>query len=742
MRLYVSRDRGNSKNCLYPIEIDITDIASLKKAASYDHVMARYKNNYRSKDNFLESDCIPMDIDNDHSESPEDWIDIKDVKYSFPNTEFYVVYSRNHNRAKYGKEARPRMHIYFPVPLIKEVDVYTMVKEELSEYFPFFDKNALDGARFFFGVEEPKVEVIRGEKYVTETIKDDFKSWDSEQDLILEGNRNSSMSHYAGRVLIRYGNTDMARKLFEEKAALCSPPLEDSELEKIWKSALKFGNKITSKEGYIPPGKYAVDFKLKPEQYSDLSQAEVFVKEFGDIVRYSPATKFLVYNGSYWEESDLKAQALSQELVNRQLEEATIKLLELREEMKKNGALDLIESLSTKKAIELFNIEQRNSFEKYQIAVNYQKYAIKRGDTRFINATTKEVMPMVEIEQIELDRDEFLLNTPTYTINLLDGADIGKDASNFITKQTSIDPNIEGKELWEDALNTFFCKDKDLIYYVQKIAGMSVVGKVYLEAMIIAYGDGRNGKSTFWNVISRVLGTYSGSISSDILTVGCKRNAKPELAETKGKRLLIASELEEGMRLSTANVKQLCSTDEIYAEKKFKAPFKFTPSHTLVLYTNHLPKVGAIDEGTWRRLIVIPFEAKIEGKSDIKNYTDYLYKNSGGAILNWIIEGAKKVIAEEFKISLPQKVINAIKKYKSDNDWIARFFETCCETDPSFSEKSGELYSEYRSFCMRTGEYTRSTSDFYNALESEGYKRKRTNKGNIILGLKLKSEFA
>lgn len=61
-------------------------------------------------------------------------------------------------------------------------------------------------------------------------------------------------------------------------------------------------------------------------------------------------------------------------------------------------------------------------------------------------------------------------------------------------------------------------------------------------------------------------------MSADTLTVGCKRNVKPELAEAKGKRLIIAAELEEGMRLSTSNVKQLCSTDEIYAEKKYKDP--------------------------------------------------------------------------------------------------------------------------------------------------------------------------
>ncbi|GAB2022118.1 hypothetical protein RyT2_11920 [Pseudolactococcus yaeyamensis] len=296
-------------------------------------------------------------------------------------------------------------------------------------------------------------------------------------------------------------------------------------------------------------------------------------------------------------------------------------------------------------------------------------------------------------------------------------------------------------ELWQDALKTIFCKDQELIDYVQKIVGLAAIGKVYVEALIISYGDGRNGKSTFWNLISRVLGNYSGSISADMLTSGCRRNMKPELAEAKGKRLLIAAELEEGMRLNTSNIKQLCSTDEIAAEKKYKDPFKYVPTHTLVLYTNHLPKVGAIDKGTWRRLIVIPFVAKIEGSGDKKNYTDYLLENAGGAVLYWILEGAKRVIADDYHIEIPEVVQNAINTYKSDNDWLTHFLDDCCEISKEYTEKSGILYSEYRAFCLRTGEYVRSAADFYVALEAEGIRRKRSNKGVIVYGLHLVSEF-
>ena len=60
--------------------------------------------------------------------------------------------------------------------------------------------------------------------------------------------------------------------------------------------------------------------------------------------------------------------------------------------------------------------------------------------------------------------------------------------------------------------------------------------------------------------------------NGDTLTVGCRRNIKPEMAEVKGKRLLIAAEMQEGARLNDSTVKQLCSTDDVFAEKKYKDP--------------------------------------------------------------------------------------------------------------------------------------------------------------------------
>lgn len=737
LTFFTAKCSGNAQNCLYPNKIEVTDAQTLSAAVRFDHVMAEYQNHYRSKDNFIWSDCLGMDCDNDHSDNPADWISVDDIKAAFPDVAFAVAYSRHHNLPKGTKSARPRFHVYFQITAVTDWNIYTMLKRKVQKVFPFFDKNALDAARFFFGTDTPQVEIIDGELEL-----DTYFCLTENNRTIPIGGRNNHMSRYAGKVLKRLGDTEKAYSCYLEEAAKCDPPLDNSELQTIWNSAKRFYKKVSAQKGYIPPDEYGNAETLKPGDYSDVGQASVLAVEYHDVLRYSPYTDYLCYNGSHWEESKPKSHGIIQELTTRQLSEAEAMVSRTQQAMEECGAMPIFTKYSAKKAMQEFNEEQMNAYLEYAAALAYHKFVMKRRESRQITAALKEAEPMLEIDIKDIDNKPFLLNTPSFTYDIRKGLN-GKREHNcedYITKCTTFDPSDEGKDLWNDTLEKIFCGDKDLIEYVQLICGMASYGKVYVEALIIAHGDGRNGKSTFWNVISRVMGTYGGNLSADSLTVGCRRNVKPELAEAKGKRLLIAAELEEGTRLNTANVKQLCSTDDIYAEKKFKDPFSYTPTHTLVLYTNHLPKVGACDAGTWRRLIVIPFKAVIEGAGDIKNYADYLYENAGGAVLSWIIEGARKVYKQGFKIDMPDCVKAAINGYREDNDWLSQYLTECCEVSEAYIQKSGELYSDYRSYCARNNLYTRSTTDFYSALENAGFVRERKKSGVLVKGLRLKTD--
>ncbi|CYV75591.1 TPA: DNA primase [Streptococcus suis] len=749
-----SGQTGVQTTTVYPNQVIITDEISLQTVVQFDHVAGLFLNNTRSNTNFIQSDVLVMDIDNDHSENPYEWITVERLKEIFADYNFALVTSRSHLKAKGGKAPRPKFHIYFQIEEVADKDIYVAMKEELCNQYKFFDDNAKDAARFFFG--NPNAQVIWHDSWLT--IDEDLfqvVSIEDEEDFdadfytpprgpIQQGSRNSTMSVFAAKIVKRLGVTQEARDGFDEQAQKCVPPLDKAELDSIWGSAVRFYNRtIKTSKGYVAPD----DFNrgsLKPDDYSDIGEAGVLAREFGDKLAYTNATDYLTFNGQFWKEDKQLAIGTVLEFMDLQLEEASEQYETAIKQLVQTGIPESIVREGGKGLVKLIDSpNQQILLAKYLSAKAYYQFVMKRRDYRYIMATHNTAKPMLAIDISELDKNDMLLNTPDATYDLKCGLSGSQahSATDYLTKITTASPGNQGMGLWQETLATFFCGDQELIDYVQMVVGMAAIGKVYQEHMIIAYGGGANGKSTFWNTIARVLGSYSGKLSADALTMSNKRNVKPEMAELKGKRLIIASEMDEGMRLNTGLVKQLCSTDEIYAEKKYKDPFHFVPSHTLVLYTNHLPKVGANDDGIWRRLIVIPFNAKITGKSDVKNFADHLYDNAAPAIISWIIEGAEKAIKANFKTKLPKVVQESVRAYREANDWLGHFIEENCEIVKGHIQKSGDLYSAYRAYALQNGEYVRSTTDFYTALESAGYNRQRTSKFNAIVGLKLLDDF-
>lgn len=726
MKISYSNVRGHEKNTSYPYVIDIHSAEELAKAAAYDNVCAvyddgynqrkRFIRGYRSNKTFNHSDCLPMDCDNSSNDPligdiPEtEWKTPADVAKAFPDVEFYVVYSRNNMKEKNGKAARPKFHVYFPMSMeISDWKKYNVLKQKVYAKFPVFDNKALDAARFFFGVENPKVEHYSGNLMIDEYIN-------RHETEIVEGARNSTMSHFAGMVLKKFGDSDgKAYAAFIEKSRHCVPPLENEELDSIWRSALGFyENTIKSDDNYISPTEYnSIEFSdnLIPADYTDIGQANAFMKEYGKNVAYATGVGLLYYTGAVWKED--------KRLVRRAIQGFTQRQLALAWRMVNEAETDADE----------------------EKAEAFFKFVLSRRKSSNITAVMNELEPMAAIDVKCLDADGMLLNTPSGTVDLRTGEMRKHDPEDMCTKITTVAPSDDGKEEFEEFLDKFTCGDTDLRRYLQIESGMEIIGGVYSENAVIQTGTGGNGKSTYNNAKHMVLGDYAGTIPADLLTMSYKKSKGPEYAELRGKRFILAAELQEGMRLDTAALKNLCSTDPIRAEKKFEAPFDFIPTHTTVLYTNHLPKVGTVDKGTWDRIIVVPLSANFRGSGDeIKNYGEVLYKHCGGAILKWMIEGARMYIENGFKIEPPKCVKDAVAEYREENDWLTHFTDECCDTGKSYTQKAGELYETYRAYCDRTGEYKRSSSDFKSALSSKGFECRRVSKGFVWFGIKLNED--
>ncbi len=270
---YAENQCGNTKNCLYPKSGTTADPEELKSMLCYDHTFIDFKGNYRSIENFRQATVATFDNDNDHSEDPGDWVDISDILKLFPGVPCVISTSRHHMKQKGNKSQRPRYHVIFLTDPIKSPEAYTAFLRKVQGLFPFFDANALDAGRFFFGNPDTEVYTFPGTRTLTDFIVelDAAKSATVQEPqqtaTIPEGSRNSTISHAAGKILKRWGDTPDAYEKFMEIVTQCTPPLPDQEVRSTWKSAVKFFHeKVERQPGYVPPSAYNTPVTLRWEQ--------------------------------------------------------------------------------------------------------------------------------------------------------------------------------------------------------------------------------------------------------------------------------------------------------------------------------------------------------------------------------------------------------------------------------------------------------------------------------------------
>lgn len=258
---------GNAQNCKYPYSGIGSTPEELKKLFCYDHTFIRFRDNYRSKENFLEATVATLDNDNDHSDDPRDWVPIDAIPKLFSGIPCVISTSRHHMKQKSDRSPRPRYHVAFQIDALTDPVEYTALLSRVQALFPFFDAKALDAGRFFFGNPDTEVYTFHGHRTLTDFIEEleENKFMAAMEETtsavrigsIPEGSRNSTISHAAGKILKRWGDTPEAYEKFMEVVSQCSPPLPDEEVNNTWKSALKFFHeKVEKQPGYVSPAEY------------------------------------------------------------------------------------------------------------------------------------------------------------------------------------------------------------------------------------------------------------------------------------------------------------------------------------------------------------------------------------------------------------------------------------------------------------------------------------------------------
>lgn len=413
----------------------------------------------------------------------------------------------------------------------------------------------------------------------------------------------------------------------------------------------------------------------------DMGNAQRFVDLFGDQIRWNYTNeKWYYYDGRKWcLDNDGTAERMADRAVEAMKAEANIYLQEDEE----NGG---------------------------DMAKAFQKHMKKSRSHNSKKAMLNEVHHHVPVLPIQFDRYKMVINTPSGVLNLKNGELKEHKPEYYLTKITPVEfsENAECPR-WLEFLNEIFDDDKDLIHYIQKAIGYTLTGSTAEQCAFFLYGTGKNGKSTFLEVLRNVFGDYVTNIQPETIMVKnhSGSSASGDIARLKGARLVTSVEPNQGMVINEGLLKQLTGGDMVTARNLFKDDFEFKPEFKLWMATNYKPIIKGTDDGMWRRVHMIPFTVKIPKDKVDKNLKHKLKAEMTG-IFKWCVDGCLMWQREGLK--MPKVVLEAVREYRREMDVILAFIEDKCQTGGSV--QSSLLYAAYSSWAEENNEYRMSATKF------------------------------
>jgi P4 family phage/plasmid primase-like protien len=401
----------------------------------------------------------------------------------------------------------------------------------------------------------------------------------------------------------------------------------------------------------------------------------------------------------------------------------------------------------------LQNFKKKFPDPKSKERIEAEQFCLRSESAHALRATVAvaRTLPEFQIENPDqLDADPHLLNTPGGVVNLKTCAKESHRPELMMTKMTKIAPDFEADcPMWEETVKNATMGDAQLREALEITLGMGVTGYTH-EVFAIFFGaSADNLKSTICETVGDLLGDYASSMPSKSLQAvrgSGGESATPSIAGLKGKRLVLADEWPESAKLDEAVLKRICSQDAITARNLHSNPITFTPSHLLILRTNHLPVVSAGDEGAWKRILPFPFKYKVPEDKKDEGFRRRMMKQEGGAILAWLCRCAMRFIElheRGGKLPRPQAVEELKQKYRAESDILAQWAEAEVEfgSFPPYFVSNEELKKSFESFAEEHGEEPKATShrNFAMFLGKHGCNplRKREKRGWTGLRLRI-----
>lgn len=372
--------------------------------------------------------------------------------------------------------------------------------------------------------------------------------------------------------------------------------------------------------------------------------------------------------------------------------------------------------------------------ERRKKAMSWAAGSESRKRIRDAAEIAKNLRPLADSGE-SWDKSPMLLGVANGVVDLKTGALRNALPDDRITMNTELDYNAEATApRWEQFLDEVFEGDEELIGFIQRAVGYTLTGSTIEQCLFLCHGGGANGKSTLLDTLREIFGDYAANTPFSTFEMNRQSQNTNDLAMLARVRMVTAAETNEASRLNEARVKAITGGDPITARFLHKEFFTYQPSFKVWLAMNHKPIITGADDGIWRRIRLIPFNASFKKEKADKSLPAKLHAEQQG-ILSWAVRGALEWQAGG--LQEPMIVRAATVDYRRESNNVLRFMDEEIIKDERASVKAGKLYKEYRRWCTDNGEHEVNSNEFGRRLSSAGYEKAKKSGAIRYFGIAL-----